>query len=85
MNAPILAAINLVCVLLCAGFLAYACTKAHWTRGFGLVAVAIVLWNVAWLVPQAVSAFAFESSLSLLRLWFANWLVSAFAASCSCG
>ena len=80
MNAPILAAINLVCVLLCAGFLAYACTKAHWTRSFGLVAVALMLWNVAWLIPQAVSAFGFDSSRPLLRIWFANWLVSAFAA-----
>jgi multiple sugar transport system permease protein len=80
MNAPILAAINLVCVLLCAGLLAYACTKAHWTRSFGLVAVAVVLWNVAWLIPQAVSAFGFDSPRPLVRLWFANWLVSAFAA-----
>jgi len=80
MNGPILAAINLAVVLLCACFLAYACTRMHWRRSFGLVAVALLFWGAAWLLPQAISAFYFHDERPLFRLWFANWLVAAFSA-----
>jgi multiple sugar transport system permease protein len=80
MNAVILASINLLVVLLCACLLAHACARMHWRQSFGLVAVALLLWGAAWLVPQAISAFYFNDARLLFRLWFANWLVSAFGA-----
>ena len=80
MNAVILASINLLVVLLCASFLAHACARMHWRESFGLVAVALLLWGVAWLIPQAISAFYFNDARPLFRLWFANWLVAAFGA-----
>ena len=80
MNAVILASINLLVVLLCACFLAHACARMHWRQSFGLVAIALLLWGAAWLIPQAISAFYFNDARPLVRLWFANWLVAAFAA-----
>ena len=80
MNAAILASINLLVVLLCACFLAHACARMHWRQSFGLVAVALLLWGAAWLIPQAISAFYFHDARPLFRLWFANWLVGGFAA-----
>jgi multiple sugar transport system permease protein len=80
MNAVILASINLLVVLLCACLLAQACARLHWRQSFGFVAVALLLWGAAWLIPQAISAFYFNDARPLFRLWFANWLVAAFAA-----
>ena len=80
MNEATLAAINLVGVLLCAAWLAHASARVAWRRGgFAGVAFAIIVWGLIWLVPQAVSAFAFNSARTLDGIWFANWLVSAFA------
>ena len=81
MNGVILAAINLVGVLLCAALLAHAIVRYHGQRsGFAFVAIALVLWGLIWLVPQAISAFAFDAPRTLDPLWFANWLISAAAA-----
>ena len=81
MNGAILTVINLVGVFVCAALLAHACARLHWRRnGFALAAVALILWSLVWLVPQAISAFAFHESRVLDRLWFANWLMSAAGA-----
>jgi multiple sugar transport system permease protein len=80
MNAVILASINLLVVLLCACLLAHACARMHWRQSFGLVALALLFWGAAWLIPQAISGFYFKDARPLFRLWFANWLVAAFAA-----
>src|SRR5688572_12759029 len=81
MNSATLAAINLVGVVVCAGFSAHACARLHWRRnGFALVAFALLLWSLVWLVPHAFSAFVGHESRVLDRLWFGNWLTSAAGA-----
>jgi ABC-type glycerol-3-phosphate transport system permease component len=76
----ILASVNLICTLLAYSFLAYALARLRWHgRGIALVLLAIVLCAQVWLVPQLISAFVFQINAALYWIWFADWLVSAFA------
>ncbi|MEO5855425.1 MAG: hypothetical protein ABIR21_05145 [Chthoniobacterales bacterium] len=80
MNHTLFASINLVAMLLFSSFLAGAIAQANWRRaGAGAVIFWIILAGQAWLIPQAVSVFFFESTELLYVLWFGNWIASAVA------
>jgi multiple sugar transport system permease protein len=76
----ILAGVNLLCALLAYSFLAYALGRLHWQgRGIALVLFAIVLCAQVWIAPQLISTFVFRIDVALYWIWFADWLVAAFA------
>lgn len=80
MNSSLLAAINFVLFLFVSLFLAGAIARTQWrASGNAAVVFLILLCGQVWLVPQAISFFAFHSTRLLYPLWFGNWIACAAA------
>ena len=86
MQSSLLAFINLVAMLIGLSFLAQATAQQFWRRGGnGSVILLIVLCGQIWLIPQAISLFAFHSTRLLYALWFGNWIILAAGVILFCG
>ncbi|MGI8437625.1 MAG: hypothetical protein ACR2NX_12090 [Chthoniobacterales bacterium] len=78
MNSSLLALLDFVLFLFGVSFLGQAIAQAQWRgRGSAAVMILLVVCGQLWLIPQAVSVFAFHSNELLYVLWFSNWIALA--------
>ncbi|MFN2508233.1 MAG: hypothetical protein ABR589_05620 [Chthoniobacterales bacterium] len=75
---PLLALINLACVLVCSSFLACALTRFRWRgRGMGWVVLAIALCAQSWIAARLIDTLAFGWASGVHDFAFADWLITA--------